>query len=30
MWEYSLDPVLYRHPRFKGQLPEALSVLEQH
>jgi histidyl-tRNA synthetase len=24
------DPVLYHHPRFKGQLPEALSVLEQH
>jgi hypothetical protein len=24
------DPVLYHHPRFKGQLPEALSVMEQH
>lgn len=24
------DPVLYLHPRFKGQLPEALSLLEQH
>lgn len=24
------DPVLYHHPRFKGQLPEALSGLEQH
>lgn len=24
------DPVLYRHPRFKGHLPEALSSLEQH
>jgi len=23
------DPVLYRHPRFNGRLPEALSVLEQ-
>lgn len=23
------DPVLYHHPRFKGQLPEALSALEQ-
>jgi hypothetical protein len=24
------DPVLYHHPRFKGNMPEALSVLEQH
>ena len=23
------DPVLYHHPRFKGHLPEALTVLEQ-
>jgi hypothetical protein len=23
------NPVLYHHPRFKGQLPEALSALEQ-